>query len=83
MCTTFEAHNNGHFIFTALSIILKQHPPSELMKHTDINLTVQALLPYVTGYWKTDHVCTFGQLLLLAQLIGTVIHYQFTVALMG
>ena len=46
MCTTFEAHTNGHFIFTALSIILKQHPPSELMKHTDINLTVQGLLPY-------------------------------------
>ena len=46
MCTTFEAHNNDHCIFTALSIILKQHPPSELMKHTDINLTVQGLLPY-------------------------------------
>ena len=46
MCTTFEAHNNVHFSFTALSIILKQHPPSELMKHTDINLTVQGLLPH-------------------------------------
>ena len=46
MCTTFEAHNNVHFFFTALSIILKQHPPSELMKRTDINLTVQGLLPY-------------------------------------
>ena len=46
MCTTFEAHNNDHCIFTALSIILKKHPPSELMKHTDINLTVQGLLPY-------------------------------------
>ena len=46
MCTKFEAHTNGHFIFIALSIILKQHPPSELMKHTDINLTVQGLLPY-------------------------------------
>ena len=37
---------NSHFIFSALSIILKQHPPSELMKHADINLTVQGLLPY-------------------------------------
>ena len=46
MCITFDAHNNDHFIFTALSIILKQHPPSKLMKHTDINLTVQGLLPY-------------------------------------
>ena len=74
MCTTFEAHNNGHFIFTALSIILKQHPPSELMKHTDINLTVQALLPYVTGYWKTDHVRTFGQLL----FIGPANRHSYT-----
>ena len=41
------------------------------------------VLLYVTGYWKTDHVRTFGQLLLLAQLIATLIHYQFTVALMG
>ena len=46
MCTAFKAHNNGLFIFTALSIILKQRPPSELMKHTYINLTVQGLLPY-------------------------------------
>ena len=36
---------NGHFIFTALPIILKKCPPSELMKHIDIILTVQGLLP--------------------------------------
>ena len=37
---------------TALSIILKQHPPSELMKHTDINLTVQGLLPYTERHFQ-------------------------------
>ena len=39
------AYTDSH-LYTALSIILKQHPPSELMKHTDINITVQGLLPY-------------------------------------
>lgn len=43
---TFFIHYNNCFVSVALSIILKQHPPSELMKHTDINLTVQGLLPY-------------------------------------
>ena len=58
MCTTSEAHNNGLFIFTALSIILRQHPPSdlELMEHTDMNLTVQGLLPY-TGEGLIIYLC--------------------------
>jgi len=30
----------------ALSVILKQHPPSELLNYTDMNLTVQGLIPY-------------------------------------
>ena len=38
---------------------------------------------YVTGYSKTDHNFTFGQLLLLAQLIATLMHYPCTVALLG
>ena len=38
---------------------------------------------YVTGYWKTNYVRTLANCFLLAQLIATLIHYQFTVALMG
>ena len=38
---------------------------------------------YVTGFAKTDHNITFGQLHFIGQLIATHIHYPYTVVLMG
>ena len=35
-----------------------------------------------TGYWKTDHNVTLGQLHFIAQLIATLMHYPCTIALL-
>ena len=78
MSITFEADTNDHSIFTVLSIILKQHPPSELIKHTDTNLTVQGLLPY-TGeqlYYLTVSIYVYEILLTIERHFQRLLRLQ-------
>ncbi|XP_065889852.1 transducin beta-like protein 3 isoform X2 [Dysidea avara] len=48
-------NTNGKLSRTAqatLSVILRYHPPSELLKYTNLNLTVQGLIPYTERHFE-------------------------------